>query len=43
MYNLDEKGVALGVLDKVRIIARRGTRGFQLQGELPIILFSSYP
>lgn len=33
IFNMDEKGVAMGLLIKAKVIVRRGERGFQLQGE----------
>jgi hypothetical protein len=34
LWNMDEKGAALGVLTKARVLVRRGTPGFQTQGTL---------
>lgn len=41
IFNMDEKGIMLGLLARAVVIARRGDRGFQVQGtsNCPFISF----
>ena len=39
IFNMDEKGVAMGLLIKAKVIVRRGERGFQLQGKTAPLSF----
>lgn len=36
---MDEKGVAMGIMLKARVLVRKGARGFQTQGTQPLSLF----